>query len=70
MIKINKTKLNNFRFFIDVEEYNTFDVGGQNMLVYGENGSEKSSLFRAFEELEDSLALVKAFDIILNGEEN
>ena len=51
MIKINKIKLNNFRFFTDDEKHNTFEINGQNMLVYGENGSGKSSLFKAFEFL-------------------
>jgi len=51
MIKINKIQLNNFRFFGDDEEHNTFELNGQNTLIYGENGSGKSSLFRAFEFL-------------------
>ena len=51
MIKIDKIELNNFRFFIDDKKHNTFELGGQNMLVYGENGSGKSSLFKAFEFL-------------------
>ena len=50
-IKINKIQLSNFRFFIDDEKNNTFEVNGQNMLIYGENGSGKSSLFKAFEYL-------------------
>ncbi len=51
MIKINKIQLNNFRFFIDEEEHNSFELNGKNMLVYGENGSGKSSLYKAFEFL-------------------
>ena len=51
MIKIDKIKLNNFRFFVDDEEHNSFELNGNNMLVYGENGSGKSSLYRAFEFL-------------------
>jgi len=51
MIKIDKIQLHNFRFFIDEEEHNSFELDGQNMLVYGENGSGKSSLYKAFELL-------------------
>ena len=51
MIKIDKIQLNNFRFFIDDEENNTFEPNTKGMLVYGENGSGKSSLYKAFELL-------------------
>ena len=51
MIKIDKITLNNFRFFIDENEHNSFELNGKNMLVYGENGSGKSSLYKAFELL-------------------
>lgn len=51
MIKIDKIQLHNFRFFIDEEEHNSFELDGQNMLVYGENGSGKSSLYKAFKFL-------------------
>lgn len=51
MIKIDKIQLHNFRFFIDEEAHNTFELNGQHMLVYGENGSGKSSLYKAFEFL-------------------
>jgi len=50
-IKIDKIQLSNFRFFIDDEENNTFELDSKNMLLYGENGSGKSSLFKAFELL-------------------
>jgi ABC-type lipoprotein export system ATPase subunit len=50
-IKINKIQLNNFRFFIDDKSNNTFEPNGKSMLVYGENGSGKSSLFKAFDYL-------------------
>ena len=50
-IKIDKIQLNNFRFFLDDEEHNSFELDGQNMLLYGENGSGKSSLYKAFELL-------------------
>ncbi len=62
-IKINSIKLNNFRFFTDDEQNNTFDkIDGQNVLIYGENGSGKSSFFKAFEFLASNEALKKEFD--------
>ena len=60
MIKIDKIQLNNFKFFIDEKEHNTFELDGQNMLLYGENGSGKSSLYKAFELLiQKSISLEK-----------
>jgi energy-coupling factor transporter ATP-binding protein EcfA2 len=53
-IKINKIILNNFRFFTDDINNNTFEPNGSNMLIYGENGSGKSSLFKAFEFLSNN----------------
>ena len=50
-IKINKITLSNFRFFTDDENNNTFRPNTHGMLIYGENGSGKSSLFKAFEFL-------------------
>lgn len=56
-IKIDAITLKNFRFFTDTkenyenEEYKTFKPNGKNMLIYGENGSGKSSLYKAFEFL-------------------
>ena len=44
-MKIDKITLNNFRFFIDENEHNGFELNGKNMLIYGENGSEKSSIY-------------------------
>ncbi len=49
MIKINSIKLNNFRFFTD--ENSSFEVNGKNVLIYGENGSGKSSIYKAFQFL-------------------
>jgi len=51
MIKIDKIQLNNFRFFIDDKLNNTFEPNSNGMLIYGENGSGKSSLFKAFDFL-------------------
>ena len=51
MIKIDKIQLNNFRFFIDDENNNIFEPNGENLLIYGENGSGKSSIYKAFEFL-------------------
>jgi len=51
MIKIEKIQLNNFRFFIDEEKNNTFEPNAKGMLVYGENGSGKSSIYQAFDFL-------------------
>ncbi len=61
MIKINKIKLQNFRFFADDEQNNTFEIDGQNALIYGENGSGKSSLFKAFEFLSTPSISIDAF---------
>ena len=66
MIKIEKIQLNNFRFFIDEEENNTFEPNEKGLLVYGENGSGKSSLFKAFE----LLAKVSKVDISDEFREN
>lgn len=53
-IKINKITLSNFRFFTNDVTNNTFEPNGSNMLIYGENGSGKSSLFKAFEFLSNN----------------
>jgi len=66
MIKINTIQLNNFRFFTDDNEHNTFELNGQNTLIYGENGSGKSSLFRAFEFLAQPTISENEFDENIN----
>jgi energy-coupling factor transporter ATP-binding protein EcfA2 len=66
MIKIDKIQLNNFRFFIDDEEHNSFELNAQNMLVYGENGSGKSSLFKAFEFLAQKSIPLEKFNENIN----
>jgi len=42
--KINKLTLENFKFFNGIEE---FKFEGKNILMYGENGSGKSSIYWA-----------------------
>ncbi len=42
MSKINKLTLSNFKFFKETE---TIELGGKHLLLYGENGSGKSSIF-------------------------
>jgi len=44
MSKINKLILENFKFFNGKEEFN---FEGKNVLIYGENGSGKSSIYWA-----------------------
>jgi energy-coupling factor transporter ATP-binding protein EcfA2 len=48
-MKISKIEIKDFRAFPGPATY-TFDLAGKNLLVYGENGSGKSSLFHALSE--------------------
>ena len=48
MVKIDKIELQNFRFFTDKK---ILEFEGKNILIYGENGSGKSSVFKALEFL-------------------
>jgi len=48
-MKLTKIEIKDFRAFPGPGTY-AFDLGGKNLLVYGENGSGKSSLFRALVE--------------------
>ncbi len=66
MIKIDKITLNNFKFFIDENEHNTFELNSKNMLLYGENGSGKSSLYRAFEFLAQKNISLEKFNENIN----
>ena len=50
-LKIKSLKLHNFRFFGDDENYNIFHFNSKNTIIYGENGSGKSSIFKAFQFL-------------------
>jgi len=48
-VRINRIKITNYRFFRD--EF-ALDIGdGGNLLIYGENGSGKSAIYRALEYL-------------------
>jgi wobble nucleotide-excising tRNase len=59
-VLISRIKVSNYRFFRDDFE---IDFGGANLLVYGENGSGKSTIYRALEFLTrrhfDSIAAEK-----------
>ncbi len=48
MVKIDKLEIKNFKFFDEVE---ALEFDSKNILIYGENGSGKSSIFKAFELL-------------------
>ena len=41
-MRIKKIEINNYKAFY---KKHTFDVGGKNLFIYGENGSGKSSLY-------------------------
>jgi len=65
MKKINKLTLENFKFFSGKEEFN---FEGKNVLVYGENGSGKSSIYWALytffqSSLKEDNQIKKYFDI-------
>jgi DNA repair exonuclease SbcCD ATPase subunit len=50
-MKIQKIEIENFKaFFTDPEKPYVFDIEENNCLIYGENGSGKSSLFKAFQD--------------------
>lgn len=48
-VRINRIKITNYRFFRD--EFALNISGGDNLLIYGENGSGKSAIYRALEYL-------------------
>ncbi len=50
-LKIESLQLQNFRFFADDENHNSFNLESKNTIIYGENGSGKSSIFKAFQFL-------------------
>lgn len=52
--RISSITLKNFRAFYGDDDRNTFKIDGKNCLVYGENGSGKSSLYWALKLFVDS----------------
>jgi len=48
-LRIKRLSVNDFRAFPGPEPYH-FDLDGKNLLVYGENGAGKSSLFHALSD--------------------
>ena len=64
-MKLNKLTLNNFKFFLGKQEIN---FNQKNLLLYGENGSGKSSIFWALytilqSSMKDNNNISKYFDI-------
>lgn len=51
MIKIKSIKINNFKFF---DKQSPIEIGGKNLLLYGENGSGKSTIYWALYTLLES----------------
>ncbi|MCK5522163.1 MAG: AAA family ATPase [Thiomargarita sp.] len=66
-VKISKIKLSNYKFF-----YGSFElpVNGKNLLVYGENGSGKSAIYKAIELLtkDNFTDLDKSLNIFADNE--
>ena len=65
-MRIKKIEIQNFRAF-----YGNFeiDLGGKNLLLYGENGSGKSSLFYALKLFLESLITSCIIVVFLQKEE-
>lgn len=71
MKKVKELQLHNFKFFTDKE--NTLNIGGKNLLIWGENGSGKSSIYWAiYTLLQCSFKDKKGIDayFTFNGEKN
>lgn len=71
-MKIAQIRIRDFRAFPNGESH-TFDLNGKNLLVFGENGSGKSSLFRATKEffsLEDEAPELESFRNVYSREED
>ena len=49
MVKITKIEIKNFKAFRGPDVIDLSEKGGQNLLLYGENGSGKTSLYKALE---------------------
>lgn len=56
--KITKIILENYRAFYDIT---TIDIGGKNVLIYGENGSGKSSLYEGLKRCFESCTLPSVY---------
>lgn len=56
--KITKIILENYRAFYDI---NTINIGGKNVLIYGENGSGKSSLYEGLKRCFESCTLPSVY---------
>ena len=66
-MKITDIKIKNFRTFPNTYRINLHNAG-KNLLVYGENGSGKSSLYlplKLFKELEDAIDAVAELETAL-----
>lgn len=61
MQKINKLRIKNFKFFLEEE---SIDFEGKNLLLYGENGSGKSSIYWALYTFFQSVYKATAADIV------
>lgn len=62
MKRITRISIENYKAYISNEEFEL--PNGQNLLLYGENGSGKSSLYRAIQHfMESSVNSVRQFDL-------
>jgi energy-coupling factor transporter ATP-binding protein EcfA2 len=69
--KVKELQLHNFKFF--TEKDNTLNIGGKNLLIWGENGSGKSSIYWSiYTLLQCSFKDKKGIDdyFTFNGEKN
>jgi energy-coupling factor transporter ATP-binding protein EcfA2 len=64
-MRIKSIEIQNFRAFPGPATY-TFKLDGKNLLLYGENGSGKSSLVRALDELFNLEPTAADFDVFEN----
>ncbi len=62
-MKIKKIEITNYKAFLGTH---TIDVGGNNLFIYGENGSGKSSLYYALKDFFQSASEDIDFDAVEN----